>query len=61
MSAARVAKALCGCTSAQIPVMAKSVPRSPWTIFQPVVQSPIDRNSVSPAAIATIPNRIETA
>ena len=49
ISAASVVKAACGCTSAQMPAMTKNTPRSPWTIFQPVDETEIAKNSFTPA------------
>ena len=51
------AKAFYGCMSAQMPPMTKSTPRVPCTIFQPVVDTVIWKNSFMPQTRVTTPNR----
>jgi hypothetical protein len=60
-SAARAANALSGCTRAQTPATANSTPRILCTIFQPVVERPIMRDSLTTAEGATTPDRNEAA
>ena len=39
----------------KIPTSTKITPRTPWTIFQPVVETAIAMNGLIPATIATTP------
>ena len=51
----------CGRKKATIPAAMNTTPRMPWTIFQPLVDAPMAKNSLMPAPIATNPKRIAIA
>jgi hypothetical protein len=61
ITAAIVVKAACGCTSAQIPAITKSTARTLCAIFQPVVETAIETNSLAAAVSAITPNKNEIA